>query len=426
MRPLSGWVNSNLALASERHLSPARRSTLSQDRTPSTACGSCGAAAFQPSRRRAELAKATGALWPVCRGRCANTSSPWSDCEAINPSRQTGAQRRERSTPNVRQMSFEWRTNVKLQPAGLDRKRRPLRQLRRSGPRWLRRTNVKLRIASIPSWAKPVQQGSRTQVSVVGNLGESQTVRSLSPICETKKTPCVPPPRILLQRDLGQRIAPQLPPQPPLRERPPHPGRNLASAPRSLRVVKRRVVPADRASWGTCAPGLCCPRGRVGSSLWQFPASPQTRFSFAFHQVRVSCDVSPGVTHPHLKRIFWPLLSSGRRFGPRHAPPPQACFCHCRPNSTLSTDCSPTTSCRGRFAPDSATKSRLRPLRHQTPFPVHPQYCAKRLVRWRPSVAPPRVRSFSAFELFTLSGEGCDPPTLTARCGLTRARRRER
>ena len=51
-----------------------------------------------------------------------------------------------------------------------------MRQLRLIGPRWLRRTNVKLRIASIPSWAKPVQQGSRTQVSMVGNLGESQTV----------------------------------------------------------------------------------------------------------------------------------------------------------------------------------------------------------------------------------------------------------
>ena len=38
---------------------------------------------------------------------------------------------------------------------------------------------LSLRIASIPSWAKPVQQGSRTQVSVVGNLGESQTVQPL-------------------------------------------------------------------------------------------------------------------------------------------------------------------------------------------------------------------------------------------------------
>ncbi len=28
---------------------------------------------------------------------------------------------------------------------------------------------------------------------MVGNLGESQTVRSLSPICDAEKTPCVPP-----------------------------------------------------------------------------------------------------------------------------------------------------------------------------------------------------------------------------------------
>ena len=45
----------------------------------------------------------------------------------------------------------------------------------------LRRTNVKLRIASVPSWAVPVQQGSCTQVSRVGNRGKSQTVPLLLP-----------------------------------------------------------------------------------------------------------------------------------------------------------------------------------------------------------------------------------------------------
>ncbi len=119
----------------------------------------------------------------------------------------------------------------------------------------------------------------------------------------------------------------------------------------------------------------------------------------------------PDVTHPRLKRDFGRLLSSDRRFSPVRTPPPQALFCHWRPNSGLSTDCSPVTSHRGRSTPDSATKSRLRPLRHQTLFPVHPRHCKKRLPDWRPSVAPPCVRSFSASRSFTLSGEGCGPVT---------------
>ena len=131
--------------------------------------------------------------------------------------------------------------------------------------------------------------------------------------------------------------------------------------------------------------------------------SLETRYRFGVQQVRASRPISPGVTHPRLKRTFWPLLSSGRRFGPRHAPPPQALFCHRRPESALSPDCSPLTSSRGRFTPDSATKSQLGPLRHQTPFPVHPRHCTKRLSDWRPSVVPPCVRSFSTARSFTLS-----------------------
>ncbi len=139
-----------------------------------------------------------------------------------------------------------------------------------------------------------------------------------------------------------------------------------------------------------------------------FRPSRETRFRFGVDQVRVSSVVSAGVTHPHLKPTFWPLLSSGSRFGPRHAPPPQAPSCHCRPESALSPKCSPLTSNRGRFAPDSATKSQLRPLRHQTPFPVHPCHCKKPASDWRPSVGPPCVRSFSASRSFTLFCERCD------------------
>ena len=133
--------------------------------------------------------------------------------------------------------------------------------------------------------------------------------------------------------------------------------------------------------------------------------------------------IPTGVTHPHLKRTFWPLLSSGLRFCPVHAPPPQALLRHCRPNSALSPDCSPLTSDRGRFAPVSATKSRLRPLRHQTPFPVHPHYCTKRLIDCRPSVVPPCMRSFSAIDLFTLAkgraGTRRSDPARRCRCSMS-------
>ena len=58
--------------------------------------------------------------------------------------------------------------------AGLDRGTKDRGQLRRFGPRWLRRTNVKLRIASILVGTKPVQQGSRTQISKVGTWKNQQ------------------------------------------------------------------------------------------------------------------------------------------------------------------------------------------------------------------------------------------------------------
>ena len=114
--------------------------------------------------------------------------------EAINPNRQTSVQREKRSTP-TRQTGARCvkrsaplagrvpsgrRTNVnsnrRTGPRTKDRG-----QLRRFAPCCLRRTNVKLRFSSIPSWAKPVQQGSRTQVSMVGNRGKSQTVQLLLP-----------------------------------------------------------------------------------------------------------------------------------------------------------------------------------------------------------------------------------------------------
>ena len=78
-----------------------------------------------------------------------------------------GVQRKKRSTPTARPVPSERRTNVKLQPpnwcprgegptSNFNRRTGPRTkdqcQLRRFGPRCLRRTNVKLRIDSIPSW----------------------------------------------------------------------------------------------------------------------------------------------------------------------------------------------------------------------------------------------------------------------------------
>ena len=91
-----------------------------------------------------------------------------------------GVQRPRRSTSDARQVSNREKDQRQTSTAGQDRGRRTNVKLRRFGPRWLRRTNVNSAVASIPSWAKPVQQGSRTQISKVGNL-EKPTARLLLP-----------------------------------------------------------------------------------------------------------------------------------------------------------------------------------------------------------------------------------------------------
>ena len=67
--------------------------------------------------------------------------------EAINPNRQTGVQRKKRSTPIAERVSSGRRTNVKLQPPDWTEDE-GLSQLRRFDPCCLRRTNVKLRFSS--------------------------------------------------------------------------------------------------------------------------------------------------------------------------------------------------------------------------------------------------------------------------------------
>ena len=156
----------------------------------------------QPCRRHVEPAGAKDALRPTVedetqgalRSRCPAE-------EAINSNRKTSAQREkdQRQTSTARLVPSGRRTNVKLQPpdwcprgegptSNFNRRTGPRTkdqcQLRRFGPRCVRRTNVKLRIDSIPSWEAlglPVQQGSRTQVSMVGNRGKSLTTHPLLP-----------------------------------------------------------------------------------------------------------------------------------------------------------------------------------------------------------------------------------------------------
>ena len=69
--------------------------------------------------------------------------------EAINPNRQTGVQRKKRSTPIAERVSSGRRTNVKLQPPDWTEDE-GLSQLRRFDPRCLRRTNVNSASAAFP------------------------------------------------------------------------------------------------------------------------------------------------------------------------------------------------------------------------------------------------------------------------------------
>ena len=134
---------------------------------------------------------AQGALRPSCPAD-----------EAINPNRQTGSQRMKRSTPIAGRVSSGRRTNVKLQPPDLDRGRRatsnpPVRSaLPAKDQRQLRFSSSTLvgdRGRANHPPVVPVQQGSRTQVSMVGNLGKSLTVQSLSTSRDRQKRACEAP-----------------------------------------------------------------------------------------------------------------------------------------------------------------------------------------------------------------------------------------
>ena len=122
--------------------------------------------------------------------------------EAINPNRQTGVQRKKRSTPIAERVSSGRRTNVKLQPPDWTEDEE-LRQIRRFDPCCLRRTNVNSASAAVPSWetggeriilrSYPCNRDHAPRVSMVGNLGESLTVLSLSTSRDPQKRACGAP-----------------------------------------------------------------------------------------------------------------------------------------------------------------------------------------------------------------------------------------
>ena len=103
-------------------------------------------------------------------------------------------------------------------------------------------------------------------------------------------------------------------------------------------------------------PSRACPVRRSGRADRSPFHDPDQGFVIVFRGAEGA--LSPAdlldVTHPHLKRTFGPLLSLGRRFGLRHAPPLQASLCHSRPDSALSTDRSPIIPIGGQLIPVSA------------------------------------------------------------------------
>ena len=182
------------------------------------ACRSCGLAVSQPCRGHEEPVgatdlSATGRRTPTDQVRTRRRACPVLDTgarsvpgvqrdEAINPNRQTDVQRKKRSTPIAGRVSSGRRTNVKLQPPDLDRGRRatsnpPVRSaLPAKDQRQLRFSSSTLvgdRGRANHPPVVPVQQGSRTQVSMVGNLGKSLTVQSLSTSRDRQKRACEAP-----------------------------------------------------------------------------------------------------------------------------------------------------------------------------------------------------------------------------------------
>ena len=132
--------------------------------------------------------------------------------------------------------------------------------------------------------------------------------------------------------------------------------------------------------------------------------------------------------HPHFNRLFRGQMSLRRRsHGPANVIP-HVWRCHCGPERGHSKSVHCLRPVGGRFAPVSATKSRLWPLCCKTQTPVHPRYCVEGAEKKRAYSTPhscatlqgsgpiraripaqPYERSYSALRLCTLSCENSAP-----------------
>ena len=175
-----------------------------------SACRRCGLAVSQPCRGHEEPVEVTD-LSATGRRTPTDQVGAWRRARSV-----PGVQRQERSTPTARLMSSGMKRSTptrrtgaqrvkdqrQLQPPDLDRGRRatsnpPVRSaLPAKDQRQLRFSSSTLvgdRGRANHPPVVPVQQGSRTQVSMVGNLGKSQTVKSLSPARDPQKRACEAP-----------------------------------------------------------------------------------------------------------------------------------------------------------------------------------------------------------------------------------------
>ena len=180
------------------------------------ACRRCGLAVSQPCRGHEEPVETTDAFRPTGGGRgagCTPSLSPTD--EAINPNRQTSAQRVKRSTPTARRVSSDG--SDQLPATGrASNGRRAYHSNRRTwtedeGPASTpsfrsvlpAKDQRQLRFGSIPSWetggeriilrSDPCNRDHAPRVSMVGNLGKSLTAHSLSTARDPQKRACDAP-----------------------------------------------------------------------------------------------------------------------------------------------------------------------------------------------------------------------------------------
>ena len=213
----SAWRKTQLAQGAERHGEAARHEAASllgtADRRMSKVRPSCQSAMPQGMRSRSKRQTHFDRLMED-EAQCA--LRPWRPTdEAINPKRRTIAQRKERSTPTARPVSSDG--SDQLPTTGrVSSGRRAYHSNRRTWtedegpasppsfrPALLAKDQRQPRFSSIPSWETggeriilrscPCNRDHAPRVSMVGNLGKSQTVRLVSPLRDPQKRACDAP-----------------------------------------------------------------------------------------------------------------------------------------------------------------------------------------------------------------------------------------